>query len=307
MKVLITGGTGSLGSKLVPHFLGKGFDVRVLSRDEDKQSMMMRETKAEFVLGDIRNKDDCLRAVHGCDVVIHAAALKRIEFGEMFPFQFIQTNILGTKNMVEAAKVARVRGFIFISTDKAVEAVNAYGMTKALAEKLVTNANYNCVRYGNVNNSRGSVLPYWKDCKEKGLPITVTNPFMTRFLIDFKQAIELIDIALKGKMNGDIYIPKLDAANIGDIAKLFISRQVESKVIFSKERRGEKLREILINEDEYRNRTEDKGEYFIVHKDLRPNLFKIQTNDKGMRMEYSSETTKLLKGKELKNRLREFI
>lgn len=307
MKVLITGGTGSLGSKLVSHFLSKGYGVRVLSRDEDKQSRMMREyPSVEFELGDIRDYYYCYRAVLGCDVVIHTAALKRIEFGEMFPQAFIETNIRGTQNMIQASKNCGVSRFVFISTDKAVEPTNVYGMTKALAERVVTGARYNCVRYGNVNNSRGSVLPYWRECKKRKIPIEVTSPFMTRFLIDFDRAIEMVELALKGKMNGDIYIPKLDAANISDMAQLFISRLNDTKVVFSKERPGEKLREVLINEDEYRNRTEDKGEYFIVHRDARDNLFKIQSNEK-QRWEYSSETTSLLKGKKLKKRLREFL
>jgi len=274
--------------------LNKGYSVRVLSRDEDKQSKMKNEfPSVEFVLGDVRDYSSCLKACIGMDIVIHAAALKRIEVGEAEPWQHVLTNVYGTKNMVEATKSKGITQFVFISTDKACEPISVYGMCKAIGERLVTKAGYNCVRYGNVNDSRGSVLPFWRSQQASGIVIPVTNPEMTRFMIDFKQGIELIDLALNGEMKGDIYIPKLDAAKIGDMAELF------GEVEIIGERPGEKLREVLINEDEFRNRVSEYDTYFIIHR----NVGKVNPE----RKEYSSENTGQLKGGSLKNRLKEFL
>jgi len=295
-KILITGITGSLGQRLIPHFITKGFEVRGLSRCEDKQATLQREyPEIDLHIQDITDRDIDPHLFKDVDIVVHTAALKRVEMGEKFPIQFIKTNIQGTINMVETAKCFGIKKFVFISTDKAVEPVNVYGMSKTLAEKIVVNAGYNCVRYGNVNNSRGSVIPYWKELKAQGKPLTVTSPHMTRFLIDFNQAIKMIDIALENPMRGDIFIPKLPAANMVDIAKL-----ISSDIVFTRERPGEKLREVLINEDEFRNRTEERQDYYIIHKTLHDKYFKVQTDNKGNRREYSSDNTNMVKGKALR-------
>ena len=296
MKILITGGTVSLGHKLVPHFLDQSYEVTVLSRCEDKQSRMKQEyPSVEFILGDIRDYNTCSKACKGQDIVIHAAALKRIEMGEEHPWEHVMTNIVGTQNMVESAKMRGVEQFVFISTDKACEPINVYGMCKAISERIVTKAGYNCVRYGNVNNSRGSVLPFWMDRRDSGKTIPVTNPNMTRFLIEFEEGIDLIELALNGEMNGDIYIPKLSAAKVRDMAELFGEVEVIG------ERPGEKLREVLINEDEFRNRVSEFPSYYVVHKEGKGN----ECNDK--REEYSSENTQQLTDQALKKKLERFL
>jgi len=284
-RVLITGGTGSLGRKLVKHYFKRGWKVRVLSRCEDKQSRLkIKYPGVEFVLGDVRDMETCYDACKGVDLVIHTAALKRIEFGEEFPKEFIDTNLKGTKNMVECAS-ARMSDLVFISTDKACKPINVYGMTKALAEKIVTNAGFNCVRYGNVNNSRGSVIPYWLELRKKGEPLPVTNTDMTRFMISFDEAIKLIETASE-TMEGAIYVPKLKSVRLMSIVDAL---GCDFEVVG--ERPGEKLHEVLINEDEFRGRVIDRGKYYTVVKqrDMR----------RAKKFEYSSETAERINTKEL--------
>jgi FlaA1/EpsC-like NDP-sugar epimerase len=291
-NMLITGGTGSLGSHLVPHFLKKGYDVTVLSRDEDKQSKMMKTyPNVKFILGDIRDYDTCIKATKNMDVVIHTAALKRVEFGEMYPNEFIKTNVNGTVNITHACVKNNVPKMVFISTDKAVRPINLYGMCKAVAERFVVSRGYNAVRYGNVNNSRGSVLPFWKELKKKNLPIPLTNPKMTRFLIDFNEATRMIELAME-EMDGCVYIPKLYAANIKDMAECF------GKVQIIGERQGEKLHEELISYDEFRGRVEERKECYVVH----------QTRiAKDMKKEYNSNSVKKLRGEALRKAIEKYL
>lgn len=291
-KILLTGGTGSLGSHLVPHFLKSGYEVTVMSRDEDKQSRMMKTyPNVKFILGDVRDYDTCVKATKNKDIVIHAAALKRIEFGEMFPWECIKTNINGTVNIVNACLKNNVPKLVFVSTDKAVKPINVYGMCKAVAERFVVSRGYNAVRYGNVNNSRGSVLPFWKELKRKNKPIPLTNPKMTRFLIDFNEATRMIELAMK-EMNGCIYVPKLHAANIKDMAECF------GKVELIGERPGEKLHEELISYDEFRGRVEERDDCYIVH----------QTRiAKDMRKEYNSNSVKKIKGEALRKQIEKYL
>ena len=292
LKILITGGTGSLGSHLVPHFIKLGYEVIVLSRDEDKQSVMMKKhPSVHFLLGDVRDYDTCIKATKDMDVVIHAAALKRIEFGEWFPWECIKTNINGTINMTLACLENKVPKMVFVSTDKAVKPINVYGMCKAIAERFVVSRGYNAVRYGNVNNSRGSVLPFWKELKLKNKTIPLTNPKMTRFLIDFNRATEMIEIAME-EMNGCVYVPKLFAANIKDMAELF------GKVEITGERPGEKLHEELISYDEFRGRVEEKRNYYIVHQNR---------IGKDIKREYNSNSVKKLKGETLRKAVGKFL
>jgi len=297
MKMLITGGTGSLGSRLVEHFHTK-YEITVLSRGEHEQADMIKKyPDVKFVIGDVREPLTCETVVRGQDIVIHTAALKRIEICEMNPWEAVMTNLIGTRNMVHYAKRLGVPKFLLVSTDKACKPINTYGMTKALAERIVTDAGYNCVRYGNVNDSKGSVLPYWRKCKQEGLQITVTNPNMTRFIINFDEAIKLIEIALKN-MNGDVYVPKLDAVKIRDVARLFSE---EFKVIG--ERPCEKVNEELINEDEFRTRTEEFDSYYVIHK--QNGEYRIDSYYPNGR--YASNTTKILSVDEIKARLKAFL
>ena len=289
VKILITGGTGSLGKELLKYF--KDFDVVALSRDEKKHHDVRNEFGVTTAIGDVRDYDTCLKATYGMEMVIHAAAMKRIEMCEEFPWEAIQTNVIGTYNMVRACLKNKVPKFVLVSTDKACKPINVYGMTKALAEKIVTSHGYNCVRYGNVNNSRGSVLPYWKKLAQEDKLIPVTNPDMTRFLIDFDEAIELVEKALQ-KMGGCIYVPKLQSANVGEMGKLFGQTQVIG------ERAGEKLHEELINDEEFRGRTHEESDYFIIHPSVVNDAFEKKT--------YSSKDN-TIHNRKLKRRLKEFL
>jgi len=292
-RVLITGGTGSLGSRLVEEF-DKFQKVRILSRDEWKQSELKKKfPHIECVLGDVRNYETCLRATRDCDEVIHTAALKRIEFGEHFPEEFIKTNLMGTINMVKASMTNNVKRFVFVSSDKACKPINVYGMTKALAEKIVTNAGYNCVRYGNVNNSRGSVLPYWKKLSQEKKPLPITNPEMTRFLISFDKAIDIIFEALR-EMNGVIYVPKLNAGNISDLARLF-SKETTS----IGERDCEKLHEELISSEDFRlGKVKEHDDWFVISK---------YSGILSCRRKNYESKNHLIRGKKLKEEIKEVI
>jgi UDP-N-acetylglucosamine 4,6-dehydratase/5-epimerase len=291
-KMLITGGTGSLGYKLVEHFSNE-YAITIFSRDEDKQSRMMQKfPELSFSLGDVRDLDSCFFVVEGQDVVIHAAALKRIEMCEWNPWESIKTNVSGTYNMVKASNDQGIAKFVYLSTDKACKPINTYGMCKALGEKISIAGGYNCVRYGNVNNSRGSVLPYWKEQAKLKNPIKVTNEKMTRFLIDFAEAIKMIELALV-KMDGCIYVPKLDAANLMDIARLF-----SDDISIIGERPGEKLSEELINKEEYRGRVEEFDGYYKVHSEMK---------FKEMDLSYTSDSISPLTGDKLKNKLSNFL
>lgn len=280
-RVLITGITGSLGSRLAKHYLELGWEVRGLSRCEDKQATMKRKfPEIEFMLGDVRDYETCFRACEGMNLVIHTAALKRIEKGEESPEEFIRTNIIGTMNMVKATESnSDGSKFVFISTDKAVEPINVYGMTKAIAEKIVTGAGFNCVRYGNVNNSRGSVIPYWKDLMENDKPLPITNPDMTRFMISYERAIDLIRNA-SGIMDGRIYVPKLKSTSIRKLADAF---GCETEIVG--ERSGEKVHEVLINENDFRNHVEEYDNHFIiVKKNVQPRNHERYSSDKAEQM-----------------------
>jgi len=292
--ILITGITGSLGHRLVSHFLKKGYQVRGLSRCEDKQATMKRKhPEVDFFLGDVRDYHKCEVAISDCDMVIHTAALKRVEVGEVEPWEFIKTNLIGTMNMVKAAKKMHINNFVFISSDKAVRPINAYGMTKALAEKIVTNAGYNCVRYGNVNNSRGSVLPYWKNLIESGKSsVPVTNPTMTRFLISFEEAIELINTAM-AQMNGETYVPKLKAVSIEVLSSMY------GKYHLVGERPAEKLHEELVHRDEFREGFMETDRYYVLKRGY--------PTREGPEEGYTSEVAQQHTKEELKEYLKEVL
>ncbi len=189
-KVLITGGTGTIGKELLKHFY-KEWEIYVLSRDELKQAQLKAlYPDVHFIIGDIRDYQTVFRAMRGIETVIHAAAMKRIEVCEINPIEAVKTNILGTENVVFAAKERGIKKLISISTDKGVEPVNVYGMTKAIQEKVVIAEGYNCVRYGNVFGSRGSVIPLFIEQAKNKQPLTVTDPEMTRFILTTEEAIK---------------------------------------------------------------------------------------------------------------------
>jgi len=258
MKVLITGGTGTLGQELIKKFYQE-WDITVFSRTELNQARLQAiYPKIKFIIGDVKDYQSVSKAVRNIDVILHCAAMKRIEVCEANPIEAVKTNVLGTENVVMAAKEKGIKQLVSIGSDKGVEPVNVYGMTKAIQEKIVIAAGYNCARYGNVFGSRGSVVPLFIEQAKAGGPLTVTDPEMTRFILTTDQAIELIMLALNSPMEGKVFVRKSPSAKLGDIAKSF---GVEIKIIGVMI--GEKKHEMLISQEET-IRAEDRRDYFII-------------------------------------------
>lgn len=263
MKVFITGITGTLGKELLHRFYND-WEIIGYSRDELKQAQLQRQyPNVKYLIGDIRDYDALHRAMKGADVVIHAAAMKRIEVCEENPIEAIKTNVLGTENVARAAFYHGITRAVTIGSDKGVDPVNAYGMTKALQEKIFISYGYNCVRYGNVFGSRGSVIPLFYQQAQKGETLTITDPNMTRFILTLDEAIELILRALNSPMRGDVFIKKSRSARLGDIALAFSNN---TRVIGKM--RGEKLHEALISSEEFTRLTESDNGYVVIGKDL---------------------------------------
>ncbi len=270
-KVVVTGGTGSFGHVVIRRILEAPVAaVTVFSRDEEKQLDMEREYKdprLSFVIGDVRDYQRILDAVTGVDVVYHAAALKIIPTCEKHPVESIQTNLVGTMNVKKACSEAKVKKAIFICTDKAVKPVNVYGMSKALAERLWLSYSAPCdtvfaaVRYGNVIGSRGSIVPYFKELLKTHEPFPITSPLMTRFLITLEQAIELVFYATLHMEKGQIFVPKIPACKITDLATAMGGKDYPTKITGI--RPGEKLDEVLISEEEIR-RTRILEDYYVI-------------------------------------------
>src|SRR5262245_2744132 len=265
-SVLVTGGTGSFGNKFVEVMLAKYHPKRlvIFSRDELKQSEMMARFdhgSLRFFVGDVRDRDRLARAMYGIDVVVHAAALKQIPSCEYNPFEAIQTNINGTKNVIDAAIDQGVKRVIAISTDKAVNPINLYGATKLCAEKLVVQANVYghprgtvsaVVRYGNVIGSRGSVIPLFRSQRATGT-VTVTDPGMTRFWIRLEQGVEFAIRCAGLAQGGEIFVPKIPSMRMMELAEPVAPG---CRIEFIGIRRGETLHEILLSGDESRQAVE---------------------------------------------------
>ena len=292
-RILVTGGTGSLGQSLVRRLLtgemGTPSKVVVFSRDETKQYEMRADWKQntyatddiayrnfeellQFRVGDIRDYPTVLEAVKGVDVVFNAAALKQVPTCEYFPYEAVQTNIIGAHNITRAIREGQtpVKLAIGVSTDKACKPINVMGMTKAIQERIFIESNLStpdtsfvCVRYGNVLASRGSVLPLFKEQIRTGGPVTITLKEMTRFLLTLNQAVDTIFAAVHGANMGETYVPKAPAARILDVAKVLIGEK-GTPIEFSGVRPGEKVHEILVSEDEVPRTTERDG-YYIIH------------------------------------------
>jgi UDP-N-acetylglucosamine 4,6-dehydratase/5-epimerase len=280
--ILITGGTGSFGNALLNQLLGTSVrQVRIFSRDELKQDQMRaryKDARVAFYLGDVRDRASLDGAMTGVHYVFHAAALKQVPSCEFFPLQAVQTNILGSTNVVESAKAHGVRRVVCLSTDKAVYPINAMGMTKALMEKVAVAAAraaeegdtiFSSVRYGNVMYSRGSVIPLFIQQIKSGEALTLTVPEMTRFLLPLPHAIDLVTFAFENANQGDLFIKKAPACTVQDLAlallELFGS-SVPLKVIGT--RHGEKLYETLATSEELA-RADDMGDYYRVPMDGR--------------------------------------
>ncbi len=258
MKVLITGITGTLGHALAERFHDE-WDIVGFSRDELKQAHMERKyPDIKLVIGDVRDYHAVYKAMKGVDAVIHAAAMKRIEVCEKHPIEAFKTNVHGTENVAEAAYHHGVEKAVVIGSDKGVEPVNAYGMSKAMQEKIFVSYGYNAVRYGNVFGSRGSVVPLFMELAKEGKPLTVTDPEMTRFMLPIDDAVELIIKALHSPMRGDIYIKKSPSTKLGDIAKAFSENiKIVGKMT------GEKTHEMLISSSET-TRLREIGDGFVI-------------------------------------------
>ena len=315
--LLITGGTGSFGNTVLKHFLTSDIgQIRIFSRDEKKQDDMRHDLqdrypnyvkKVKFFVGDIRDSRSIADAMPGVDYIFHAAALKQVPSCEFFPMQAVKTNVEGTDNVLHAAIDAGVKRVVCLSTDKAAYPINAMGISKAMMEHVITaNARVAaerggtvicCTRYGNVMCSRGSVIPLFIDQIKAGNPITITNPAMTRFLMNLDEAVDLVKFAFEHAQPGDLFIQKADASTIGDLAKgvqkLF--GDTGTKIIGT--RHGEKLYETLMTREE-RLRAEDMGDYFRVsadNRDLNYDKYFVEGKDETQADEsYTSHNTRLL-------------
>ena len=279
--LMITGGTGSFGNAVLKRFLETEIkEIRIFSRDEKKQEDMrlsFKNDKIKFFIGDTRDYSSVYNAMDGVDYVFHAAALKQVPSCEFYPMQAVQTNILGSENVISAAIAQNVKNLIVLSTDKAVYPINAMGLSKAMMEKIMvararmnTKATILCgTRYGNVMASRGSVIPLFIEQIKADKPLTITDPNMTRFLMSLDNAIDLVLFAFQNANQGDIFVQKAPASTIYDLAvallELFGAKN-EIKIIGT--RHGEKLYETLLTREE-RIKAEDLGEYFRVWSDNR--------------------------------------
>lgn len=314
---MITGGTGSFGHTVLKHFLDTDIaQIRIFSRDEKKQDDMRHELQAQypdqakkvkFYVGDVRDKQSIADAMPGVDYVFHAAALKQVPSCEFFPMQAVKTNIEGTDNMLHAAIAAGVKRVVCLSTDKAAYPINAMGISKAMMEHVIyANARVAaeqggtvicCTRYGNVMCSRGSVIPLFIEQIKNGHPITITNPEMTRFLMNLDEAVDLVKFAFEHANPGDLFIQKADASTIGDLAKAVQKLFGDTGTHIIGTRHGEKLYETLMTREE-RLRSEDMGNYFRIaadSRDLNYDQFVVQGDVRTMANEaYTSHNTNRL-------------
>lgn len=318
--LLIAGGTGSFGNAVVDGFIQSEIkEIRIFSRDEKKQDDMRHKYKSEkikFYIGDVRDYDSIHAALRGVDYVFSAAALKQVPSCEFYPLEAVRTNILGTSNTIEAAIAQGVKSVIVLSTDKAVYPINAMGMSKALMEKVTVAKTRNlsedqtrlcCTRYGNVMGSRGSVIPLFISQIKAGLPLTITNPEMTRFMMSLQDAVELVIYAFEHGQQGDTYVQKAPAATIGLLAEVLLEifdANNEIKIIGT--RHGEKLCETLLSREES-VRAEDLGTYYRVPADSRDLNYGVYFEQGNARLsearEFNSDNTYRLSSEELKELL----
>ena len=282
--VTITGGTGSFGKTMAQRLLNDGVsEVRIFSRDENKQDEMRNELVDErlrFFIGDVRDFSSLETAVRGADYVFHAAALKQVPSCEFFPMQAVATNISGSENLLKASFEANVKSVVCLSTDKAVYPINAMGMTKALMEKIAQSYARNYLesqtrvaitRYGNVMMSRGSVIPLFIKQIRQGLPVTVTDPTMTRFLMSLEDSVDLVKFAFKNASTGDLFVKKAPGCTVETLINaiaLLEGKKSNLKIRNLGIRHGEKHAEALLGAEE-RSKAKDLGDFFQVPLDSR--------------------------------------
>lgn len=280
-SLLITGGTGSFGNAVLRRFLGSSLrEIRIFSRDEKKQDDMRKmynNPKLKFYIGDVRDYQSILGAVRGTDFIFHAAALKQVPSCEFHPMEAVKTNVLGTENVLEAAISSGVKRVVCLSTDKAVYPINAMGISKAMMEKVVIAKSRSSLetticatRYGNVMGSRGSVIPLFIDQIRKGIPITITDPSMTRFMMTLDDAVDLVLHAFKHGAQGEIFVQKAPAATVKTLATALteLLNASDHPVRTIGTRHGEKLFEVLLSREEM-VAARDLDDYFCVPPDLR--------------------------------------
>jgi UDP-glucose 4-epimerase len=316
-KLLITGGTGSFGNALLNRFVDLDFDeIRILSRDEKKQDDMRKRYKNEkikFFLGDTRDRESIAGAIKGSHYIFHAAALKQVPSCEFFPIEAVKTNVLGSENVMDLGIRYGVERIICLSTDKAVQPVNAMGMTKALMEKTMVAKSIAAqnsgtticgTRYGNVIASRGSVIPLFLEQIKNNSPLTITDPGMTRFMMSLDEAIDLVLFAFDEGKAGDIFIQKSPGASLETISKsvLSIAEKIHYPIKIMGERHGEKLHEVLLSKQE-RVKAIDLEKYFKIPADPRglnyESYYEGKTSGVDSLEEYNSKNTDQLTVEEL--------
>lgn len=319
-KLLITGGTGSFGKALIKKYLNDDqFDeIRIFSRDEKKQDdlrSLVKSSKLKFYIGDVRDIESLGDVTDGVDSIFHAAALKQVPSCEFFPIEAVKTNILGTNNVLTIAKDKNINKVVVLSTDKAAYPINAMGMSKALMEKvmvansrhLTNSKNVFCgTRYGNVMASRGSVIPLFIKQIKSNEDITITNPKMTRFMMNLDNAVDLVMFAFENGKNGEIYVQKSPAATIAILAQSLIEiYDSKSKIKNIGVRHGEKMYETLVTKEEMLM-SQDLGNYFKIcpdDRDLNYDKYFNQGLSITSNEEYNSNNTKLLNVEEMKKML----
>jgi UDP-glucose 4-epimerase len=280
--LLITGGTGSFGNAVLKRFLKTDIkEIRIFSRDEKKQDDMRKafnNDKLKFYIGDVRNLESIRDAVKGVDYIFHAAALKQVPSCEFFPMEAVRTNVLGTDNVLTAAIDEGVRKVICLSTDKAAYPINAMGTSKAMMEKIIVAKSRNvdpastiicCTRYGNVMASRGSVIPVFVEQLKAGKDLTITDPTMTRFLMNLDEAVDLVIFAFNNAQQGDLFVQKASASTVGDLAdalKTMFKSTSNIRVIGM--RHGEKAHETLMTREE-KAKSMDMGGFYRIPADVR--------------------------------------
>lgn len=324
--LLITGGTGSFGNAVLNRFLDTDIgEIRIFSRDEKKQDDMRHEfqtkmpqvaEKIKFFIGDVREISSIKNAMYGVDYIFHAAALKQVPSCEFFPIEAVRTNVLGTENLLSAAIDEGVRTVICLSTDKAAYPVNAMGISKAMMEKVIVAKSRTvspertkicCTRYGNVMCSRGSVIPLWIEQIKAGVPITITEPSMTRFIMSLEEAVDLVLFAFEQGASGDILVQKAPACSIETLAKAvtgIFAPKHEIRVIGV--RHGEKMYETLLTNEECAHAI-DLGDFYCVPCDKRDlnydKYFHEGEPHRNLLTEFNSNNTQLLNVEQVQERL----
>lgn len=319
--LMITGGTGSFGNTVLNRFLRTDIrQILIFSRDEKKQEDMriaLRSPKIRFVIGDVRNYESIVQAMRGVDFVFHAAALKQVPSCEFYPTEAVATNVMGTENVLNAAIANEVKRVVLLSTDKAVYPINAMGISKAMAEKLLVAKSRNvppggptlcATRYGNVMASRGSVIPLFVEKIKAGLPLTVTDPNMTRFLMSLEESVDLVLHAFRHGQQGDIFVQKAPASTIADLAQAIQELfNVKADINIIGTRHGEKLYESLVSREEM-VKAEDLERYYRIpadNRDLNYDKFILEGQPEANLIEdYTSHSTRRLTVPQIKDLLR---